>query len=88
MVSETPKMKLWLTTTGSWKHYFNNAKHVELRSTRCSYEVPFMGHIFSKEDLKIDPSKAKAVLEMMRPKDVEGVQRLNGFVNYLAKTKL
>ena len=48
-------------------------------------EVPFMGHIFSKDGLKIDPNKAKAALEMTRPEDVEGVQRLNRFVNYLAK---
>ena len=48
-------------------------------------EVSFMGHIFSKEGLKIDPDKVKAVLEMPRPEDVEGVQRLNGFVNCLAK---
>ena len=48
-------------------------------------EVSFMGHIFSKEGLKIDPDKVKAILEMPRPEDVEGVQRLNGFVNYLAK---
>ena len=48
-------------------------------------EVPFMGHIFSNEGLKIDPNKAKAVLDMSRPEEVEGVQRLNGFVNYLAK---
>ena len=44
-------------------------------------EVPFMGHLFTKQGLKIDPDKAKAVFEMPRPKDV---QRLNGFVNYLS----
>jgi len=38
-------------------------------------EVPFMGHIFSKEGLKIDLDKVKAVLDMPRPEDVEGVQR-------------
>ena len=48
-------------------------------------EVPFMGHLFPKHGLKIDPDKAKAVLEMPRPEDVEGVQRLNGLVNYLSK---
>lgn len=58
-----------------------NKNKLKLRIT----EVPFMGHIFSKEGLKIDPDKAKAVLEMPCPQDVEGVQRLNGFVNYLAK---
>ncbi|XP_015753943.1 PREDICTED: uncharacterized protein K02A2.6-like [Acropora digitifera] len=35
-------------------------------------EVSFMGHIFSKEGLKIDPDKVKAVLEMPSPEDVEG----------------
>ena len=40
-------------------------------------EVPFMGHLFTKHGHKIDPDEAKA--------DVEGVQRLNGFVNYLSK---
>ena len=44
-----------------------------------------MGHIFSDQGLKIDPDKVNAVLKMPRPEDVEGVQRLNGFVNYLAK---
>ena len=58
-----------------------NKDKLQLRIT----EVPFMGHVFSKEGLKIDPDKAKAVLEMPRPEDVEGVQRLNGFVNYFAK---
>ena len=44
-----------------------------------------MGHLVTKQGLKIDPNKAKAILEMPRPEDEEGVQRLNGFVNYLAK---
>ena len=48
-------------------------------------EVPFMGHVFTRNGLKVDPGKVKAVTNMPRPEDVEGVQRLNGFVNYLAK---
>ena len=48
-----------------------NKNKLKLRIT----EVPFMGHIFSKEGLKIDPNKANAVLEMPCPEDVEGVQR-------------
>ena len=58
-----------------------NKNKLKLRIT----EVPFMGHLFTKQRLKINPDKAKAVLEMLRPEDVEGVQRLNGFVNYLSK---
>ena len=56
-----------------------NKNKLKLRIT----EVPFMGHLFTKQGLKID--KAKADLEMPRPKDVGGVQRLNRFVNYFSK---
>ena len=48
-------------------------------------EVTYMGHLLTKDGLKIDPEKVKAVKEMPRPADVEAVQRLDGFVNYLAK---
>ena len=48
-------------------------------------EVKYMGHVFSHKGLKIDPDKVTAVIEMPRPTDVEAVQRLNGFVNYLTK---
>ena len=44
-----------------------------------------MGHIFCQEGLKIDPDEVKAILEMPCLEDVEGIQRVNGFVNYLAK---
>jgi len=48
-------------------------------------EVPYMGHLLSSDGLKPDPAKVEAVTKMPRPEDVEGVQRLNGFVTYLAK---
>ena len=44
-----------------------------------------MGHLFTNNGLKIDPDKARAVQEMTPPTDTKGVQRLNGFVNYLSK---
>ena len=47
--------------------------------------VTFMGHVLTNEGIRIDPDKAKAIREMPKPNDIEGVQRLNGFVNYLAK---
>lgn len=53
---------------------------VNLRQTSLS----FMGHITSK-GLYPDPEKINAIREMPRPTDVKVVQRLGGFVNYLAK---
>ena len=47
--------------------------------------IKFMGDVLINEGIKIDPEKAKAIMNMPRPVDIEGVQRLNGFVNYLSK---
>ena len=44
-----------------------------------------MGHEVTNEGINIDPQKAKAILEMSKPTNVEDVQRFNGFVNYLPK---
>ena len=51
----------------------------------CRTSIPFMGHVVSEKGLMPDPDKVKAVIEMPAPCDVQGVQRINGFVNYLAK---
>ena len=48
-------------------------------------EVNFMRHLLMNKGLKPDPAKVEAITKMPKPHDVEGVQRLNGFVNYLAK---
>ena len=48
-------------------------------------EVAFMGHILTDRGVKVDPEKVKAIVEMPAPTSIEEVQRLNGFVNYLAK---
>ena len=58
-----------------------NAEKLKLRKS----EVRYMGHLLTAEGLKIDPEKVKALLEMPAPTDKDGVKRLLGFVNYLAK---
>ena len=47
--------------------------------------VRYMGHLLTADGLKADPEKVKAVLNMPKPTNVKEVQRLVGFVNYLAK---
>lgn len=44
-----------------------------------------MGHVLTNEGIKIDPEKAKAIMYRPRPVDIEGIQRPNGFVDYLSK---
>ena len=48
-------------------------------------EENFMGHLLMNKGLKPDPAKVEVITKMPKPQDVEGVQHLNGFVNYLAK---
>lgn len=58
-----------------------NGKKIKLKKQ----EVKFMGHIVSKDGLKPDPDKVKAVEEMPRPTCKQEVLTLLGFMNYLAK---
>ena len=58
-----------------------NKDKLRLRET----EVRFVGHLITKDGLKPDPEKVKAVNEMPNPTDVAGVRRFLGFVNFLSK---
>ena len=50
---------------------------------RCE-EVPFLGHLITKDGLKADPAKIRAVLKMPTSADV-GIHRFIGFTNYPSK---
>ena len=47
--------------------------------------MQFIGHRLTKEGLKPDPAKVKAILSMKKPDDTAAVQRLMGMVKYLTK---
>ena len=57
-----------------------NSLKMELRKP----EVKFMGHVISKEGLKPDPAKVKAVEDMPQPSCKQEVLSLLGFINYLS----
>ena len=64
------------------------ARNVKLNKEKMKLrrsEVPYIGHVLTDKGLKPDRDKIKAMLEMPKPTDVAGVQRLIGFVNYLSK---
>ena len=58
-----------------------NAEKVNLKMT----EVPYIGHLLTREGLRVDPKKVEAIEKMPEPEDAKAVQRLLGSVNYLAK---
>ena len=51
---------------------------------KCT-EFPYLGHLVTKEGLKPDPDKIKAVQEMPRLDNIKAVRRFCGFINHLAK---
>ena len=62
--------------------------NLRLKKSKChigQVEVKFHGHVFTKDGLKTDPEKVRAVVEMPRPTDQAGVKRLLGMVNYVSK---
>lgn len=61
-----------------------NIKLNKAKFTFKSKEVSFIGHILTKDGLKPDPNKVRAIVDMDRPTDVQGVQRLIGLVKYLS----
>ena len=54
---------------------------------KCT-EFPYLGHLVTKEGLKPDLDKIKAVQEMPRLDNIKAVRRFCGFVHYLAKFML
>ena len=62
--------------------------NLRLKKSRCHIqqsEGKFHGHVFSQDGLKTDPEKVRAIVEMPRPTDKAGVQRLLGMANYVSK---
>lgn len=46
-------------------------------------EVKYFGHIFSKEGMKIDPDRIKAILAIKTPTNKKELQIMLGMINYL-----
>ena len=47
--------------------------------------MPYVGHLLTSEGVRADPSKAEPILQMTKLEDVQGVRRILGMTNYLAK---
>lgn len=47
--------------------------------------ITYLGHHLSSEGIQIDKEKVKAIIQMPPPKDVSGVQRFIGMINFVGK---
>ena len=72
------------------KQVLNRAPEVNLKfnAKKCRIrqeEVPYVGHVPSKEGLKPDPEKIRAVQQMQPTQNTKELKSFLGFIQYLAK---
>ena len=61
---------------------------LKLNKTKCKFglnEVKYVGHIFSSEGVRADPSKIEAIVNMPMPENASDVHCFLGMVTYLGK---
>lgn len=61
---------------------------MKLNRNKCKIglsEISYIGHVLSKDGLKPDMDKVRAIQEMPQPKDKTELQRFMGMVQHLAK---
>ena len=62
--------------------------NLKLTLKKCKFrldQVPHVGHLFTKEGLKPDEAKDKAIKEIPPPYSPEALPRFLGMINYLHK---
>ena len=48
-------------------------------------EVPFVGHVFTSDGLKMQPAKGTAIMAMRTPENTSAVRRFLGMANYVSR---
>ena len=64
------------------------ANGLKLNKSKCVFSVPeltFLGHVISKDGIKVDPKKVEAVSNMALPTNKVELQRFLVMINYLGK---
>lgn len=83
-------MRPYVTMIRRWTDFYIVAvnKESSWRGTKFRLrlqEMPYIGHVPTTKELKLDPHKIQAIIDFETPKDVAGIHRHLGLVNYLAK---
>ena len=59
--------------------------NLKLNASKCVFlksEVVYLGHLITKNGIKTDPAKHKAIEEYPKPKNADEVRRFVAFCNY------
>ncbi|GJX88517.1 reverse transcriptase domain-containing protein [Tanacetum coccineum] len=62
--------------------------NMKLNPKKCSFgveEVPFLGHLITKQGIRANPSKEKAITDVEQPKTLTDIQSLNGKIAALSR---
>ncbi|GKA53704.1 reverse transcriptase domain-containing protein [Tanacetum coccineum] len=62
--------------------------NMKLNPKKCSFGVeegPFLGHLITKQGIKSNPTKIKAVTELKQPRALKDIQSLNGKLAALSR---
>ncbi|GJU44988.1 reverse transcriptase domain-containing protein [Tanacetum coccineum] len=62
--------------------------NMKLNPKKCSFGVeegPFLGHLITKQGIKANPTKIKAVTELEQPRALKDIQSLNGKLAALSR---
>jgi len=62
--------------------------HLYAKLSKCTFarsELEFLGHILSKDGLRVDPKKTSAVADWPIPQDISQVRSFLGMANYFRK---
>lgn len=60
----------------------------KLKKSKVEFRVPearYVGHLITNSGIKVDLEKVRAIVDMPAPKNVSGVERILGVVQYVAK---
>ena len=74
------KLEAWLTRCRERGIKLNQTKFA-LKQT----SMPYISHLLTAHGVKADSSKVDAIANLTKPIDVQGVRRILGMTNYLAK---
>ncbi|GKE70116.1 reverse transcriptase domain-containing protein [Tanacetum coccineum] len=61
---------------------------MKLNPKKCSFGVeegPFLGHLITKQGIKANPSKVKAITDLKPPRTLKEIQSLNGKLAALSR---
>ncbi|GJX60487.1 reverse transcriptase domain-containing protein [Tanacetum coccineum] len=62
--------------------------NMKLNPKKCSFGVeegPFLGHLITKQGIRANPSKVKAITDIEQPKTLKDIQSLNGKLAVLSR---